>query len=399
MAEREALAGRSMIWLVAHREIRERMRAKSFLVGTALLVLLIVGVGVVSRVAGDDGGVTEIGIAADRTPALDATFRAVATSLDREVKITYFDDAAGARAAVRDGDVDVAVDPDRNEAVFEDDVDDSVLGLVRQSWSRFVVEERLGRAGLESSEIAEVFTTPQLDAVTADGDDQPSGLSLLTGTVSVVLLFMSLQTFGTYVLTGVVEEKSSAVVELLLARSRADRLLAGKLLGIGTVALVQFAAAIGAGLASLALSGVDVPGEIWAAVPMMLVWFLGGFALYSTLFAIAGALVSRQEDAQSAAAPIGYGLAAAYLLVFIFGYAPNSLPSLILSLVPPTAPFLMPMRMAAGAAAAWEVAVAIVGLLLATFAAAKLAGRIYEQVVLHRGARVRWRDAVWSLRH
>ena len=83
---------------------------------------------------------------------------------------------------------------------------------------------------------------------------------------------------------------------------------------------------------------------------MMLVWFLGGFALYATLFALAGSLVSRQEDAQAAAAPIGYGLVAAYMLVFVFGYVPDSTASTVLSMLPPIAPFLMPMRMAAGAA-------------------------------------------------
>ena len=156
-----------------------------------------------------------------------------------------------------------------------------------------------------------MLSVAPLAPVTLDGDDEPSGLGVLTGTLAAILLFVSLQTFGTYVLTGVVEEKSSAVVEMLLVRASADQLLAGKVIGIGVAALTQFAAAVAAGLVSLGVSGVDVPGEIWSAVPMMLVWFLGGFALYSTLFALAGSLVSRQEDAQSAAAPIRYGLMAA----------------------------------------------------------------------------------------
>ncbi len=319
--------------------------------------------------------------------------------MQRDVSVTFFDDIDAARAAVEDGDVDVAVDPQQNQALFDQDVDDQALALVQQTWSQAEVTARLAAAGLDPTQITDVMSITPLAPVTLDGgDDEPSALGVLTGTLSAILLFVSLQTFGTYVLTGVVEEKSSAVVEILLVRASADQLLAGKVIGIGAAALTQFAAAVTAGLVALGVSGVDVPGEIWSAVPMMLVWFLGGFAMYATLFALAGSLVSRQEDAQSAAAPIGYGLMAAYLLVFVFGYVPDSTASTILSLIPPITPFLMPMRMAAGAASPIEVAIAIVGMVLATLGAWKLASRIYEQVLLRRGSRIAWRDALALLR-
>jgi ABC-2 type transport system permease protein len=213
-----------------------------------------------------------------------------------------------------------------------------------------------------------------------------------------VLLFISLQTFGGYVLTGVVEEKSTAVVELLLVRARADQLLAGKVLGIGAAAMVQLVAALSAALVSLGISGREVPGEVWTAIPMTLVWFLGGFALYSTLFALAGSLVSRQEDAQAASAPILTILVAAYFLIFAFGYSPDSTASRILSLIPPIAPLLMPMRIAAGAASAPEVVLALALLVATTFLVWKAAGRIYEQVLLRRGSRISWRQALDLLR-
>ena len=221
---------------------------------------------------------------------------------------------------------------------------------------------------------------------------------MLTGTLTAILLFMSLQTFGGYVLVGVVEEKSTAVVELLLARARADQLLAGKVTGIGVAALLQFTLMIIAGLISLVISGTEVPDEIWSALPMTLVWFLGGYAFYSTLFALAGSLVARQEDAQAAAAPILAVLLGAYMLVFILGYAPDSRASTIMSMIPPIAPLLMPMRMAAGAASVAEVVLALVLLAAAIVAVWKIAGKIYEQVLLRRGSRIAWRDALSLLR-
>ncbi|MGH9209726.1 MAG: ABC transporter permease [Acidimicrobiales bacterium] len=131
---------------------------------------------------------------------------------------------------------------------------------------------------------------------------------------------------------------------------------------------------------------------------MASVWFLGGYALYSTLFALAGSLVGRQEDAQTAAAPILTVLIGAYLLVYIVGYVPESGASRLLSVLPPIAPFLMPMRMAAGAASVVEVAAALVLLLVATVAGWKLSGGIYEQVLLRRGSRIPWRDALALVR-
>ena len=399
MSDDRALGNVEMIRLVARREVGERMRAKSFLVSTALLVVVIVAIGMISRLASGDGPDTiEIGVVSDRSETVVTALDEAATAVGREVSVTFFDDAAAARAAVTDGDVDVAVEPQQNQALFDQDIDDEALTLVQLTWSQLTVQARLADAGLEPEQIAEAMSVAPLEPITLDGDEEPSGLGVLTGTLSAILLFISLQTFGAYVLTGVVEEKSSAVVEILLVRARADQLLAGKVIGIGLVALTQFAAAVAAGLVSLAVSGVDVPSEIWSALPMMLVWFVGGFAMYSTLFALAGSLVSRQEDAQAAAAPIGYGLVAAYLLVFVFGYAPESTVSTVLSMLPPIAPFLMPMRMAAGVASPIQVAIAAGGLLLAIFAAWKLAARIYEQVLLHRGSRIAWRSAFTLLR-
>ncbi len=400
MAEGRTPGGFEMIGLVARREIRERMRAKSFLVGTLLLVVLIVGGGFVVRLigAGDGAGAIDVGVTAAHSDRVASMVEAVAEAMDRDASVTFYDDLPTARSAVEEGDVDVVVVPDEGQVLFAEDVDDEVLAIVQRAWSQLDAEQRLADAGLDTTQIEEVLAAPPYEAVTLDGDDELSGLGVLTGTVAAVLLFISLQTFGTYVLTGVVEEKSSAVVEILLVRASSGQLLAGKVIGIGTTALAQFAAAVASALAALAISGIDVPGEIWSALPMMLVWFLGGFALYSTLFALAGSLVSRQEDAQAAAAPIGYALVGAYLLVFVFGYMPESTASIVLSLLPPIAPFLMPIRMALGAASILEVAVAVVGMLAATWGAWRLAGPIYEQVLLRRGSRIGWRDAFRMLR-
>lgn len=399
-----ALSSREVIRLVAGREISQRLRAKSFYVGTGLLVLVILAVGVIWRLAGGDDAPAAIevavvaGVAAAEPDDTTAAIEQAAATFDRDATVQFFGDAEAARAALDDGDFDVMVIGDERRVLFGGDVDQEILAVVQQAWALVEVRDALTSAGLDPAEITDALTVTPLEVVTLDGGDEPSGLSVLTGTLSAILLFISLQTFGTYVLTGVVEEKSSAVVEVLLVRARADQMLAGKVIGIGVAGLAQFAVAVAAGMGSLALSGTSVPGEIWSAIPMTLVWFLGGFALYSTLFALAGSLVSRQEDAQAAAAPIMYSMICAYLLVFVFGYMPTSTASTVMSMIPPIAPLLMPMRMAAGAASIIEVIVSLVLLFAATALAWKLAARIYEQVLLRRGSRISWRYASSLLR-
>ena len=229
-----------------------------------------------------------------------------------------------------------------------------------------------------------------------DGADD--GLGIAIGMASAVLLFISISTFGGYVLMGVVEEKSTGVVEILLSHVKPHQLLTGKVLGIGAVAMIQFAAAIVAGLVSLRISGAAVPSDVWVGLPATLRWFVAGFVLYSTLFALAGSFVSRQEDAQGAAAPVSMVFIAAYLTVFAVGGTPDATVTRVLSVLPPFAPLLMPLRMVTGSASMLEIAVAAILLVAATYAMLRLAGAVFGRTLLHRGSRLHWRQVLRTQR-
>ena len=397
--QRRVLGGWGQVGLVAGREIRERVRARSFQVSTGLLVLVIVALGVIVRVGvGDGPGALRVAVVDADGGALEQALVAAGERSDREVDPVSVPDGSTARRVVDDGDADLAVLAEDRQVLFADEVDEQALSIVRQAWAALDLRDALVGHGLEESEVAEALSARPIEATTLSGGDGDDGLAILVGTLAAILLFITLQTFGTYVLTGVVEEKSTAVVEVLLVRVPARHLLAGKVIGIGVAALIQLVLAVTAGMVSLSLASVSVPGEVWSALPMVLVWFLGGYALYSTLFALAGSLVSRQEDAQAAAAPIMTVLIGAYLLVFFFGYAPESTASRVMSVIPPLAPLLMPMRMAAGAASVLEVALALVLMVAGVVLAWQLAGRIYNQVLLQRGTRISWRAAGAFLR-
>jgi len=129
-------------------------------------------------------------------------------------------------------------------------------------------------------------------------------------------------------------------------------------------------------------------------LPTTILWFLGGFALFSTLYALAGSFVSRQEDAQAAALPVTLCVMAAYLTVFPLSANADSTVAVVLSMIPPWTPLLMPLRIATGSASWWQVAVGVALLVLTTVVVLRLAASIYSRTLLQRGRRISWRQAL-----
>jgi ABC-2 type transport system permease protein len=130
-----------------------------------------------------------------------------------------------------------------------------------------------------------------------------------------VLLMISLGLYGTAVATGVAQEKTSRMAEVLLAAVRPSQLLAGKVLGIGVCGVGQLAIVVVAGLiANAAVQSAEIPATVWVLLPTVLLWFVLGYALYSFAYAAAGALVGRQEDVQFVSLPFGLPIFGGYLL-------------------------------------------------------------------------------------
>jgi ABC-2 type transport system permease protein len=198
---------------------------------------------------------------------------------------------------------------------------------------------------------------------------------------------------------GVVEEKSSRVVELLLTTIRPWQLMLGKVLGIGFVGLAQLllTAAVGVGF-GLATGVLTFPAGLAAGIAVWaVVWFLLGYFVYALMFAALGALVSRQEDVGGVTSPALMVIILPYVLgISILPADPENSLLALLSLIPLFAPTLMPMRIAMGVAAPWEIALSTGLTVLLIVAFVWLAGRIYGNAVLRMGSRIRLRDAFRS---
>lgn len=392
------MSGWRDVSLVAGREIRQRLRGKWFIVSTIALVVLILGAGVGNRLARGDDGPAEVTVLVLGTPpaGFARALRGVGSSIDLRPQVRALSSLGAGRAALDNGDADVVLDVARQQTIYAGKEDRNVQGALQQAWSISSVRARMVDVGLTPNQIDRVFSAEPLHSRVTDPEESGDGVGNVVGMFAGILLFLALQTYGSFILMGVVEEKSSAVIEVLLGRVNATRLLTGKVLGIGAIALAQFAIAVVAGVGALAVAGVDVPGSVWTALPWAVIWFLGGFALYAFLFALAGSLVSRQEDAQSAVMPIAMVLLIAYFAVFLVAGDPGAGPATVLSLVPPFAPLLMPLRIATGTAAWYEIALSLALLVVAVVASARLTGRIYTRMVLRRGARTPWMEALRS---
>ena len=236
---------------------------------------------------------------------------------------------------------------------------------------------------------------PQLTLEELEPSDPNRDASFIFANVGVILLFISIFTFGTWVLTGVVEEKQSRVVEVVLSTVQARDLLVGKVLGIGLLGLVQLVIMVGVGLgAGTAAGRFTLPPTTAPTVFMLLLWFILGYALYSTALGVLGALASRMEEASNASSPVSIVATGAYVFSLLVALDdPSGTAARIATLLPPVAPMVVPLRAALGAIEPWEIILSA-GLTAATiWALLVFGGRVYSGAVLQTAGRIKLRDA------
>jgi ABC-2 type transport system permease protein len=221
---------------------------------------------------------------------------------------------------------------------------------------------------------------------------------MVVGIFVAALLYIALAGYGSFVATGIVQEKASRIVEILLSTVRPRQLLFGKVVGIGLVGFIQLVVLGAVGLVTVMQThAINVPAVGVVAVLGGLLWFVLGFVFYALIYAAAGSMVSRQEDVAAVTAPIGILIIGSYFVFFWVEANPANPIGVALSLLPPFAPVLMPGRMAIGDAQAWQVVLAVLLMLAAIVGMNSLAARVYSNSVLRIGSRVRLADA-WRSR-
>jgi len=385
------VTGPRRIWLVAVREIRERLRSPVFFLSLAVMVVAVLAFALVPSLV--DGGSQDVGLAGRVPTGLSETVQAQGEAGDTELDVRVFDTVEEGEQAVRDGDIDVlVVDGERLE--WKRRADDGLRAVVTGAIQLVTVSERAAAAGINPDTLAALVEPAPVENVELG---QVAGRSaddeLVTSVLSLVL-FLSVSIYGGMVLTGVIEEKSTRVVEVLLARISPRDLLAGKVLGIGLLGLVQVAVTGVAALLAIGFSDfVDVPAARASVIAWAVAWFVLGYALIATAYGVLGSLTSRSEDASSVTGPLTVVLIGAYFVSFATIGSPDAVWARAASWFPATAPFAMPNRIAMGAAAWWEPWIAVALTVAAVLALVVLGGRVYRHAILHTGGVLRLTDA------
>jgi ABC-2 type transport system permease protein len=390
----------SAVGLVASREITTRVMSKAYRVTTVVMLLLIVvGIVVIKLISGGADADSTVGYT-PATAGFSAPLQAGGKAVDETIDVTQVADEAAGRAKLADGSIDALLTGDGKTVHVQVKKDlDGKLANVLQLLSRQVALDRQITAlgGDPARFQAAVAAATFVEDPPLEEPYDYNGQQLVLGIVAGILIYLSLMINGQSVAQGVVEEKTSRVVELLLSTIKPWQLMAGKVLGIGVVGLIQMvvigAGGIIAGLATGVLT-ISVSAAVGTVV-WLIVWYLLGFFMYSIVFAALGALVSRQEDVGGAVMPALMFVIAGYVVgISVLPSDPGNTFAEVLSVIPVFAPTLMPMRLAMGGVPVWEAVLSVGLVVLMIPVLIWFAARIYRNAVMRSGAKVKLRDAL-----
>ncbi len=416
----------SRVWLIARRELKMRFRQRSYRIATIVQVLIVTLVALAPVLVlkflpdtvntGPDQGTVAVVDEADASLSIRMPLYLATMAGDEEpMDVRMVDSADEARALVEDGDVDAALIATR------DDAGEMVLDLVTQEGdtasarsqqvigaaAATVMEDRIQRSGLSAAEVEQVFSAPDVTVTTASGeaasaDAGPDVASYVISFIATILLFLAVVLYGQWIATGVVEEKSSRIMEIMVNAATPRDLLAGKVLGIMLAALLQFGPMLIVGglifsfLPQIGdLMGVEVSdvldidfGQLTStAILGFLVYFILGFLLYGSLYAGVGSLVSRQEEVSTVVAPLSIVMFAGYFAAISSLSDPDTIIAKTAFLIPLTSPFVGVPRLLLGNPSLGEVALSVGLLVLTVLLAMWIAGRLYRIGVLMYGQR------------
>ena len=380
------------LMLVARRELVVRVRGTAFRLSTIiLLAVTVAGIAVAAALTGHPQRFT-VAVTAQAPPAVAALVRADGRAAGLQVTAVPAEGRAAAVRSVEQGRVTAAVAAG-GEIIWKAQPNSALHPLLTAAVQQAIITQRAASLGLSAAATARLLAPVRLTVTQLHSQSQRTARTVVAY-ISVLLLFMAISVYGGYVLTGVVEEKSSRVVEVLLSRIPPTSLLGGKIAGIGLAGLAQFASVAAAAVATLLITQpAGLPPGTLTTIPMLVVWFVLGFAFYSLLYGSLGSLASRNEDAQAAAGPVIALVVGIYALAVMAMANPGAAWVTIVSMLPPTAPIIMPLRATLVSVPAWQMAAAVILLLAAIYGLFRASARLYQNAVLHTGARLHLREA------
>lgn len=391
------------VWQIALREIREHGKSRSFLITTAITFLLVAALVVIPGLIGGDTSEYTVGVIGEGNDPIAVAAEQLGNAQDEpdaepsvSIETEAFDDRDQAEAALEQVDID-AILIDGTEVVVESVGgfgESTLLSLLQQGAASIELEAVVSEQGQAAADVIEVMTSDPLETTTLTGQQAGDATRGAVAYGGLLLLYMAVLLYGNWMLSGVTEEKSNRVVEVLLSSVKPWQLLGGKIIGIGSLGIAQFAGTILIAVLALNLTdAIELPSITPAMVANLVIWFVIGFLLFAVLYGAAGSLVSRMEDAQNVAFPLSMVAVAGFFVSIAALSDPDGPAAVIGTFIPFTAPFVVPVRAALDAIPAWQYILAVVITLAAIVGLVLVAGRIYAGGLLRFGTRVKLREA------
>ncbi|MGW1994642.1 ABC transporter permease [Embleya sp. NPDC001921] len=382
----------SAVRLVARREFTERIRDRGFQISVAVMLAILLASVAIPAAIGGGSDKYDVAFLGPQQTQLAQTAQRQATLLDVDVRVGSVADRAAAEQALADGKLDAVVDNGR--ILVDSKLPDPLAAVLQSSWATVERDQRLAAKGIDPGVVNQASAIAPMPKTTLDADADQRDARKGIAFIGTLVLYGMLMLFCMWVASGVVEEKSSRIVEILLATVPARALLTGKILGIGLLGLLQMLVTAVVGLAAAsALGTIELTGAMIYPVALVLLWFVVGYAIYACMFAAAAARVSRQEDLQNVITPMTSLLIASFLAAIFLGQKGGTLAQ-VLAYVPPFSAMLQPALTAADEVSVLENLAAFAIALLALVALVRLAARMYEGAVLRMGGKVGFKESL-----
>ena len=409
---------------IVRREYLERVRSKAFIIGTilgpilmgALMVLpvLITGSGgkLLQVAVLDESGVLQSQVEEalrearrddeprfDVQPSGEGTVEARVAALKKAVVggdldgfLLLPEDAVGASAASYYG------------RTVSNQMD---LSLIRERVREVVVSHRLADAGLDPGQVKDLTRGLEWRTIrlSEEGEREDKGVAIIFAIILLMILYATILMWGQVVMAGVIEEKSSRVIEVLASGVPPTQLLAGKLVGVGAAGLTQFL------VWSLSLLGISLAaaGPMAGNIPMpeisplllvsFVAFFLLGFALYASLYAAIGAAVNTIQEAQQFVFPVIIPLVLGLVCFPVILESPDGGLAVVLSLIPLLTPLLMFLRIVVLTPPWWQIALSLVFLGASIWGVLWVSARIYRVGILMYGKKPTFPELMRWVRH
>ena len=401
----------SKLWKVTVHTFKTNAKTKTFLILTILGPFILFAFAVLPSLLATRSGIKDISIAVVGAP------EAFLTQVEPALSYAGIDVERGPGSRdelderVLDGDLygylilpEDLLDASSIEFVTKEVTDYQILGTLEAILGQLIVSQRIEREGFETERIRRLATPPSIDATrisrkgeTVEKEKQDFMSVMMTGITFTILLYMTILIYGQMIGRSVLNEKLSKTVEIMLSSVSPLELLFGKILGHAAASILQYAVWVGMGYFFIRTIGplvglTSLPTIPASLVGYLLVFFLLGFFLYSSLYAALGAAAEDETNMSQLAWPLIMFLVLPMMTVSGIITNPNSSLAIFLSLFPMTAPIVTFLRIVVTTPKPWEIAAAI-GILLCTVAAAVLlSAKIFRIGILMTGRRFSLKD-------